>query len=125
MPHLAWASAVTAVLLLLSALRAEPLPVPSVASAKAMRDQGQRAEKRKQPESVELYYKAAVLAYAVLTAEGSGADAQKQATELYNVALEGCFRTARKYGGLDPQKGLLRPGASGAEVPVQDEGFVW
>lgn len=102
---------------------AEPLPaVTDMTPARALWDAAQQADANCSPDSVDLYYRAAVEAYASVAA-GVDCDA---ALALYNSALGRCLRAATKHQRIDPRTHLLIQTPAGlATVPITHTGFVW
>lgn len=76
-------------------------------------------------DAVELYYQAAVFAYAAMAADPTGR-ASGRAMALYNESLAGCLRVATRHRAIDPRSSLvLRTSRGEVAVPIVHRGFVW
>ncbi|WP_165069549.1 esterase/lipase family protein [Paludisphaera rhizosphaerae] len=76
-------------------------------------------------DGVELYYQAAVFAYAAMAADPTGRESGR-AMALYNECLAGCLRVASRHRAIDPRSSLvLRTSRGEVAVPIVHRGFVW
>jgi pimeloyl-ACP methyl ester carboxylesterase len=91
-------------------------------------DQARHHEKKGRPEAIDLYYRAAVIAYACLSQPGlaGGSAFEQEAIAIYNRSLAGCLSAAVPRGRLVARSHLIVTTPSGpAAIPIARQGFVW